>query len=338
MIHPTDLRRRRQRCRLVVERLAALERAPQTACNTCGCSRKIVLAGQDRYGVAVRTALCPECGLVYLLEPLTPEGYAEFYASGSYREITGLFSRRQRSMPQIRAGQVDYAARVFGILEPHLRPSNGGRLLDIGASTGLVADRFRQHLGFDAVILDPAASEIRQPETRGMERVTSSFEDYETDERYSLILLCRTVEHLLDLRLSLEKVRELLTPDGVFFCDIADFFEICRLEGPPEVVSKLDHCFWLTQETAQVIFRRLGLEVVAIHAASPYDQLSFVLRRGDKEPEAQLPPGWIDTRLRRLREIGSDWQIQGRRALDPIDWLRRRGYRLKRRFASRGGA
>ena len=344
MIHPTDLRRRRKRCRPAVERLATCGRTPIAVCNACGGSRKAVLAERDRYGVAVRTALCLGCGLVYLLEPLTPEAYADFYASGGYRELTGRFSRRRRALAQVRAGQQDYAARVFAALEPHLRPATAegsgarARLLDIGASTGLVADRFRQRLGFDAVLLDPAAKELRQPETRGMRRVASSFEEFEPDGEYSLILLCRTIEHLLDLRRSLEKVRELLAPGGVFFCDVADFFEICRVEGPPEAVSRIDHCFWLAQETARVIFRRAGLRTVAIHSGAPFEQLSFVLRRGEQDPEARLPPGWIDARLRRLREIGSDWQIQGRRPLDPIDWLRRRGHRLKKRLAGRAGA
>ncbi len=335
MIHPTDLGRRRRRCRSVVEELDGARRAPAEACNVCGGKGKALLAPRDRYGLAVRTALCLDCGLVYLLEPLAAEEYARFYASGRYRDLTGRFSRRRRSVSQVRAGQARYAERVFHALEPFLSPDPGGRLLDVGASTGLVADRFRQRLGFEATLLDPA-SEIRQPETRGMRLVESSFEDWEDDGRYALILLCRTVEHLLDLRRSLEKVRELLAPGGVFYCDVADFFEICRLEGPAEAVSRIDHCFWLTQETARVVFRRLGFEPIAVHCTAPYDQVGFVLRRAEADPAARLPPGWIDARLRRLREIGSDWQALGRQALDPIDWLRRRGHRVKKLLTTAG--
>ena len=332
MIHPTELRRRRQRCRPIVEQLAPMDRASVAACNVCDGQRQTVLASRDRYGVPVRTVLCLGCGLIYLGEPLTPEGYADFYATGNYREVTGRFSRRRRSMGQLRAGQVGYAERVFHFLEPLLAPAENARLLDVGASTGLVADVFRQRLGFGPVLLDPAATEIRQPETEGMEVVASSFEAWQTDGKFELILLCRTVEHLLDLRLSLEKARELLAPDGVFFCDIADFLEICRLEGPPEVVSRIDHCFWLTQETARVLFRRLGFEIIAVDAMAPFEQVGFALRRGDADPAASLPEGWLDAQIRRLREIGSDWLHQGRRAADPLDWLRRRGSRLKRRL------
>lgn len=330
MIHPTELRRRRRRCGPLVRQLASAPRARVAACNACGSADKALLAPRDRYGLDVRTAMCLRCGLVYLLEPLTAEAYADFYASGTYRELTGRFSRRRRSPEQVRAGQASYAARVFLALEPFLASAPEGRLLDVGASTGLVASRFCQRFGFHATLLDPAASEIRQHETRGMELVESSFEDWPGEGRYELILLCRTVEHLLDLRGSLAKICELLAPDGLFFCDVADFFELCRLEGPPETVARIDHLYWLCQETARVVFRRLGLEPIAVHATAPFDQVGFVLRRGEPDPEAGLPPGWIDARLRRLREIGSDWLASGRRALDPVDWLRRRASRLKR--------
>ncbi len=332
MIHPTDLRRRRRRCRSIVERLTPTPRAAVSECNACSSRQRVVLAVRDRYGVSVRTALCPGCGLVYLVEPLTPEGYADLYASGSYREVTGRFSRRRRSLQQIRVGQMGYAERMFHLLEPFLTPARDARLLDIGASTGLVADLFRQRLGFGPVLLDPAASEIHQPETRGMQLVASSFEDWETEDRFELILLCRTVEHLLDLRHSMQKIRELLAPGGIFFCDIGDFFELCRLEGPAEVVSRIDHCFWLTQETARVLFRRVGFETIAIDATAPFDQVRFVLRRGAADPGARLPPGWIDARVRELREIGSNWLADGRRALDPADWLRRLAHRLVKRW------
>lgn len=337
MIHPTDLRRRRERCRPVVERFDAAPRATAADCNACGGRRRAILATRDRYGLAVRTAVCLECGLVYLLEPLTAEVYADFYASGSYRDVTGRFSGKRRTLPQIRAGQIDYAERVFHTVEAFLPEAAGSaRLLDVGASTGLVAERFRRRLGYGAWLLDPAVREIRQPETAGMQLVESTFEEWHAEGRFELILLCRTVEHLLDLRGSLAKIRELLTPDGVFFCDVADFFEICRLEGPAEAVSRIDHCFWLTQETARVFFRRLGFEPVAIDCAAPFDQVGFVLRRAEPDPAAGLPPGWIDRELRRLREIGSDWRTRGQRALDPEDWLRRRAYRLKRRLAGGG--
>jgi len=330
MIHPTDLQRRRRRCRPIVERLAKAPRASATDCNTCGSQQRAVLATGDRYGLPVRTALCLECGLVYLVEPLTPESYADFYASGCYREVTGQFSRRRRLLRQIRAGQLGYAERVFHFLAPYLPPAADAPLLDIGASTGLVADLFRQRLGFTPVLLDPAANEIDQPETRGMQRIAASFETWQPDRRFELILLCRTVEHLQDLRGALQKVRELLTPDGIFFCDVADFLEVCRLEGPPEAVSRIDHCFWLTQETARYLFRRLGFEVVAIDGAAPFEQVGFALRRGEADPAARLPRGWIDAQVRRLRETGADWMAVGRRAVDPLDWLRRRSYRFKK--------
>ena len=83
------------------------------------------------------------------------------------------------------------------------------------------------------------------------------------DEMQGNFLVCNTIEHFFDLRDAFKKIREVITEKSIVICDIADFMASCRLEGPPEVVAKVDHCFWLSLESAPQIFQRLGFKVEA---------------------------------------------------------------------------
>src|SRR6185312_17125468 len=92
LISAADLKKRRDRCQKVVGSLAEVPRQFVTRCNACGSEHNAVIAYSDRYGLPIRTAMCTACGLVYLMDRLTQEGYSEFYKDGSYRKITSAFA------------------------------------------------------------------------------------------------------------------------------------------------------------------------------------------------------------------------------------------------------
>lgn len=145
-------------------------------------------------------------------------------------------------------------------------------------------------------------------------------------------MLCRSIEHLFDLRRSLARIRSLLTPQGLFYCDIADFMEMCRLSGPPETFTKVDHCYWLTQSTALQIFRALGFELVSMNIAFGAAQVGFLLRACEPSVEALAAQSQTLAQVEEIQRIEREWRAYGATSLGPKDWLRRKGYRLKRRI------
>lgn len=313
----------------MVDRLGSLARESHPACNICGGARRVVLADHDRYGFPVRTALCLDCGLIYLAESFTPAGYTEFYRGGAYRDLSCAFNGTRPDVRSIQQEQTGYAAHAVRVLEGCIRPGPRTRLLDVGGSTGTVAREFAKHFGLTATVVDPAAPEIAVARAQGLHAVLSSLEDYQTGERFDVILLCRSIEHLCDLRGSLSKIRGLLEPGGLFYCDVVDYLESCRVLGAPQVVSKMDHCYWLCQETAPAIFNAAGLEVVSVNVSLDPSVVGYVLRRA--EPVRVAPaPAVIDSIVRRVREIDADWQAFGACPRGWRDRLRRTAYQARR--------
>ncbi len=333
LIHPTDLRRRRARCKPIVDSLSTLEHQTVVQCNVCESESSVIISNQDRYGFNVRTAMCLQCGLIYVVDQFTAAGYEEFYGDGNYRRLIERFKGKEQSIERIQRSQQTYATSLANTFQGFKSIEKGGRLLDIGGSTGLVAHEFARRFSFQAIVLEPAVEEAEAARASGLETVTDAIENWNTSEQFDLILLCRTIEHVVDFNLTLRRIRQLISPDGVFYCDIAEFVEICRQEGPPFATTKIDHCYWLTQETASNIFQHYGFEIVSIQTTLPANQLGFLLRACEPQPISPISREWNDRILRQFREIEADWFLYGRHPLDGKDRLRRQMHYVKNRFA-----
>jgi SAM-dependent methyltransferase len=332
-IHPSELKRRRERCSSVLKRFARLERAASTTCNVCGFDAVAILSDVDRYGFPGRAAMCLRCGLIYNVDRFKPEGYTEFYVTGGYRQLIGAFKGVDQTIERVHAAQLQYASRLVRTFQGIIPNNPKGRMLDVGGSTGLIAEQFQKHFGHRPTIIEPAADEVAKAKALGLEAIVGSVETWETDEKFDVVLLCRTVEHLYDLKLALTRIRALLKPGGLFFCDLAEFLEIVRREGPPEATTKIDHVFWLTQETAPPIFRMLGFELAAMQLTLPPDQVGFLLRATDSHPLLPVSPDWIHGTLRLFRKVNTDWSRFGTQALDAEDWFRQKAYRFKKKLS-----
>ncbi|MEO8592845.1 MAG: class I SAM-dependent methyltransferase [Candidatus Solibacter sp.] len=294
-----------------------------------------MIAQIDRYGFPSRLAMCLECGLYYLADRFTDEGYAEFYSKGHYRTLSHAFSDGAgHDIAAIHADQLQYGRKLIQALDGYLRFRPGARLLDIGGSAGHVALEFQKAFQMKCAVLDPADEEVAAARKLGLEGFTGTIEGWESTEKYDMLLFCRSIEHVQDLKGSLQKIRRLLNPGGLLFCDIVDFDLRCHLTGTPEAVSKIDHCYWLSSETAEGVFRAVGLRTVAVSFAFEQSQalVGYLLEACEPAEVALVSPQFIQSRLRTIANDMGDWVESGRKPTDAKDWLRRKAYRMKRRI------
>lgn len=308
LISPAELDTRRERCRPVVQSLSPVERQFVSRCNLCGSENTCVIGYHDRYGLPLRTALCVSCGLVYLMDRFSQDGYAEFYLDGAYRKLTSAFAGSVATIEDLQADQAAYARNLVRFLNARVPQRKGVRLLDIGGSSGEVAKELATRFGIEGTVLDPSREEIEAARRQGLNGIVGSAETWETDERFDVVMLCRTIEHLYDLRATMAKVRRYLTPGGLFYCDFLDYMELCRMTGAPQTVSKVDHCYWLTLQTAPAIFRAMGFEIVSLHVVPKPQFIGCLLRQC--EPVAIEPMQWADVQplIRDLQQIVTEWQ------------------------------
>jgi 2-polyprenyl-3-methyl-5-hydroxy-6-metoxy-1,4-benzoquinol methylase len=256
------------------ERIAAVgydyaghELEPVDACNLCGSTDLDTVADRDRYGYPATFRMCRRCGLGFLSPRLTAAEYGAFYES-VYRPLVSAYHGRRIDAETVQVDQRGYAEELVAFLRQTL-PRTPATVLDVGGSTGIVAAAVRDAFGTRATVLDPAPDELAVAAANGMETVAGFAEHFEPSSlgmgarRWDLVLLCQTIDHLLDVRATLASLRRRTADEGHAFVDVLDLMIAARKQGSVEGAVKIDHPFSLTRETALAFFGQAGFTPLA---------------------------------------------------------------------------
>lgn len=223
------------------------------ACNLCGGDTFWVVEREDRYGFAVSLHECMGCSLRFLSPRMTAEAYRDFYRDGYYRKLLSEFYGHPINAETLEDEQRAYAEKLIPLVEPHLNGHAVMTMLDVGGSTGVVAEAVAKHFDLEATVLEPSEDEGKRAQDRGLRLWQGCIEEFEPNgERFDLILLCQTIDHLLNIAGALKTIHALLEDDGLLFVDIA--------EGGP---IKVDHPYCLDHATAADYLTRAGFGVLS---------------------------------------------------------------------------
>lgn len=224
----------------------------KTTCNLCDKPSCQSEATTERYGYSIWKCTC-SCGLVTINPRMTKEAYAKFY-QGPYRALVSAFHGREINAQTIQPEQREYAQSIGDFLKPYLDKFVAHNLLDIGGSTGVVAAALGSRFKMSGIVLDPCEEELKEASKAGLTTVLGTMEDFEPNGKWDLILLCQSVDHLLDISGTLTKINACLSTNGLFFVDIVDYNVTKQL--------KIDHPFNLTPETMRKYLEKTGFEAL----------------------------------------------------------------------------
>jgi SAM-dependent methyltransferase len=195
------------------------------ACIICGPTpASLVVQGPDRSGaVAGSFSLlkCPKCGSVFLWPRPSEEALSRFYGKdypehrlpepGS-KTVPTIFSRYYKNLGLNRLCRL--TVRFSG--------SSEGRLLDIGAATGLFLAQMRRWGKWELFGLEPHPRPARYArEVLGLKVFSGTLRDHPfPDEFFQVITLWNVFEHLPDPIESLKKINRLLAPSGILILSL----------------------------------------------------------------------------------------------------------------------
>ena len=294
---------RRARIAAVVYDYAAQPKHAVTACNLCGGREFVVLTHRDRYGYPAEAHGCRRCGLVFLNPVMTAEAYASFY-TGTYRPLVSAYHGRRIDAQTIQVEQREYAAERGDVIAPFLEGRPVKRMLDIGGSTGVVAHAWARRFGLEATVLDPAPLETAEAQALGLETIEGLVErhDFGT-RRFDVVVLCQTIDHLLDVGGTLGRVRELITDDGLLFLDIVDFRAAYLRQWSVEEAVKIDHPYYFVEFTAATVLARAGFEILRADYAADHLHVGYVGRPTRPQANTLPPPAAPEALWREIRFV-----------------------------------
>jgi SAM-dependent methyltransferase len=282
---------------------AAQPRERIAECNLCGATRLVTITHRDRYGYPAPTTACARCGLVFLNPRMTAAAYGGFY-DGVYRPLVSAFHGRLIDAKSIQDEQRAYAADRAEMIRPFLRGAGLRSMLDIGGSTGVVAGHFATEFNLEGTLIDPAPLEVEEARGFGLDTITGLVEEHDFgSRRFDLVIICQTVDHLLDVGGTLRRVRDLLTDRGQLFVDIVDFRAAYLRNWSAEDATKIDHPYYLTQNTMEAYLRRAGFAITAVDYAADHLHVSYLCRLAPPVPDALPDPAAVRDLFREIRFV-----------------------------------
>ena len=158
-----------------------------------------------------RISVCDRCGFVYVKN--TP---SQSYYNDYYRNMSKYEGIRQHEAHLILT--YNY---IYQFLKTNLNKSV--KILDAGCSTGYLLSRLRK-AGFRNVYgFDPGPKcRIIAKDKYGLEIETSDIEGFHSEKKFDFIIISQVLEHLLNVKQSVEQLSKYLSEEGFIFIGVPD--------------------------------------------------------------------------------------------------------------------
>jgi len=144
-----------------------------------------------------------------------------------------------------------------------------GKVLDIGASTGVMLDIFKSE-GWKTWGVEPSKS-ASAVKDKGHKLIKDIFERAKLPKNYfDVVVLNHTLEHMDDPLFVLKKVYELLKKEGIVFIDVPNFGSLAsRILGKrwPYLLPE-EHKHQFTQRDLQDILQKSGYKILHFESRS----------------------------------------------------------------------
>lgn len=191
-----------------------------------------------------------------------------------------------------------------------------GRVLEIGCSTGIML-KLLQNRGWKVKGVEISPKSAGAAKKRGIEVMVGDFSKLEFKEKFDLVILNHTLEHLENPIDVIKKINNLLSPEGLFYIDVPNFGGLsAKLLGKnwPLLLPR-EHLWHFTDKSLKILLGKLGFEIIFVEKASgiwdygnPFLGIWLSLinlkKRFFKEVTTAIP-SWIVTKL----GLGSDLMI-----------------------------
>lgn len=233
-----------------------------TRIDTCGCcGRGGVRARGEARGL--RVLACTGCGTHRFEAVAPPEAiYRDGYHSGELNVGWDWTS------PSEITYRLDLGDQAMRLVEAHHAL---GALVDVGGGLGYLAAA-AQRRGWKAELIEPVATacafardELGVPATEGGIDGLA-----ELGRQWDVVALLHIIEHLPDVRSQLERVREVVAPNGLIFVEVPNYASVSRwLQGDDwHGWGAGEHVYLFSPATLVRLLDRAGYDVVVARTHS----------------------------------------------------------------------
>jgi len=222
-------------------------------CLLCGSNDQKIFAWVESKGFPLVYYQCQRCGLIFQSPEESRAADPDFYTH-TYRELYQASEEPTEKDLMVQGQRADQLVN-FLRSKTKFQPA---RVLDIGASAGMLLRAFQQAFNCDVVGVEPGEAYRKYAESRGL-KMFPSLEDLiaTQPEKFELVSLIHVLEHLSDPLETLQTIqRELMAKNGLLLVEVPNF----NVHNSYE----LAHITCLTPHTLQEMVRQAGFQVISL--------------------------------------------------------------------------
>lgn len=227
-------------------------------CIICG-SRDYKVLFRENDAQIHQIVQCTGCGLMYANPQ--KETFSEAYSYCTDDSLPPLTSDDQ-TIQQAHQKILDYKEIVKQVNKE--KPSKG-RILEIGASTGILLNEFR-NAGWEVEGLEPDQRTVKYAKEKfGIQMLQKPLEDIPFESRsFDVIIMLHVIEHLYEPHTGIAIIYRLLKDNGLLVIETPTYDTFMyRVFGRRErSISCHQHMFFFTLDTLKNLVEKNGLKVI----------------------------------------------------------------------------
>jgi len=212
-----------------------------------------VIALMENYDVVV----CDNCGFVYADNIPSQEEFNKYYAKMSKYEFDfkdGVVASDYR----------EHFEKIVNFLKPYLPDKRVG-ILDIGCSTGALLNVLKLEGYFNLLGLDPSLACVKTvKKLYGLEAKAGNIFDFKTDRQFGVIILSAVLEHLVNFKVALKKIRSWLVDGGLLFVEVPDAERFDGYIFTPFQQFSIEHLNYFSQSSLKNLLGKFAFETMAL--------------------------------------------------------------------------
>ena len=181
--------------------------------------------------------------------------------------------------PAYEASRAPRSLQAERLLQSVRRYRTGGRLLDIGAGSGILVE-VANRLGYRADGIEPSEWMVRSAAAHGLEIQAGILPHKEIAGPYDVVTLVDVIEHVSDPIELLVQARTVLASDGIGLVITPDVASVAaRIRGKHWWHYRMAHICYFERKTLLAALRHAGLEPIAIFRPSWYFTADYLSQR-----------------------------------------------------------
>lgn len=235
-------------------------------CPVCGCSESSIISrlcsnmkilGEQFPESITNIVGCTECGLVYLQSEAEQKDYSSYYISDISKpvEYYEMFGETATD---------EYFEHITKKLQPYIYKNC--KLIDIGSGMGELSLYLKEKLAIDVSVLDMKETCINVCKKKGLTAYNKSSVDELSflEDKYDMVVLNHILEHIADLRLTMENVNKILKQDGYVFIELPDIEGYCDYaeNNAPYSFLTYEHIVHFSENDLKNLISQFQFEIV----------------------------------------------------------------------------